>query len=153
MQEEKNIISKQLIDIFENVMEMERETINLTAGRHLSIVEIHTIAAVGEAELGCMSEIASKLHVTVGTLTVAMRNLVKKGYAERYKSEKDRRMVKVGLTKQGKEIYRIHEAFHQELGMTLTKGMTEPERMVVRKAMTNLEEFISRGCRDMDSIQ
>ena len=62
-----------------------------------------------------MSEIAEKLHITVGTLTVAVNNLVKKDYAERYKSEKDRRIVKIGLTRQGKEIYRIHERFHRDL--------------------------------------
>ena len=34
---------------------------------------------------------------------------------ERYKSEKDRRIVKLGLTKQGKVIFSAHEAFHKNL--------------------------------------
>ena len=146
MSEASNTISKQLIDIFENVIKMERDTINKEAGTELSMTEIHTIAATGSEELESMTVIAGKLHITVGTLTVAMNNLVKKGYVERYKSEKDRRIVKIGLTKQGKEIYRIHEQFHHELGERLTKEMTEGEAVIVKRAIANLEEFIRQGC-------
>ena len=105
MSKEENRISAQLIDIIENIMKMEQETINRESQQRLSMTEIHTIAAAGREELSSMSEIAGKLHVTVGTLTVGMSNLAKKGFVERYKSEKDRRIVKVGLTKKGKEIY------------------------------------------------
>lgn len=146
MSEASNTISKQLIDIFENVIHMERDTINKEANTKLSMTEIHTIAATGSDELESMSVIAGKLHVTVGTLTVAMKHLSEKGYVERYKSEKDRRIVKIGLTKQGKEIYRIHEEFHRELGRRLTNGMTEGEALVVKRAIANLEEFIRQGC-------
>lgn len=45
------------------------------------------------------SEVAKELSITVGTLTVAINNLVKKGYVERLRSEDDRRVVKLGLTK------------------------------------------------------
>lgn len=141
MSKEENTISAQLIDIFENVMKMEQETINRESHERLSMTEIHTIAAAGMEELSSMSEIAGKLHVTVGTLTVGMNNLVKKGYVERYKSEKDRRIVKVGLTKKGKEIYRIHEAFHHKLGAALIKGMTEAEKEIVRNAVANLGDL------------
>lgn len=150
MSKEENAISAQLIDIFENVVKMEQEIISRESAERLSIKEIHTIAATGMEELSSMSEIAGKLHVTVGTLTVGMNNLVKKGYVERYKSEKDRRIVKVGLTRKGKEIYRIHEAFHHKLGATLIKDMTEAEKDVVRNAMANLEDYICRECRDLD---
>lgn len=150
MNKEENTISAQLIDIFGNVMKMEQETINRESQERLSMTEIHTIAAAGMEEFSSMSEIAGKLHVTVGTLTVGMNNLVKKGYVERFKSERDRRIVKVGLTKKGKEIYRIHEAFHRKLGRTLIKGMTEAEKKVVRNAVANLEEFICRECRNLE---
>ena len=45
------------------------------------------------------TEVANKLNVTVGTLTVAVNALVKKGYVVRLKSETDRRIVILGLTK------------------------------------------------------
>ena len=109
MNDGKSTISKQLVEIFENVMQVEHEFVNTNVGKKLSMSEIHTISAVGSDMLCSMGEIAEKLHITVGTLTVAINNLVHKGYVERYKSEKDRRIVKLGLTKQGKVIFSAHE--------------------------------------------
>ena len=51
------------------------------------MTEIHTVAAIGKNTLYRMSDIAGILHITVGTLTVMVNNLVKKGYVERYNSE------------------------------------------------------------------
>lgn len=42
------------------------------------MTEVHTIAAIGMAELKSMSELAAQLNITVGTLTVGINNLVKK---------------------------------------------------------------------------
>lgn len=153
MSEGNSIISEQLIDIFENVMKMEQEFVVRESKKRLSMTEVHTIAAIGIEELSSMSEIAKKLHITVGTLTVSINNLVKKDYVERYKSEKDRRIVKIGLTKQGKEIYRIHEAFHRNLATVLLKNLTEPELAGAKKALDNLAEFIEQGYQDRDTIQ
>lgn len=137
------VIGKELIEAFENVLKIEHISIATTTGMELSMTEIHTIAAIGMEELQKMSEIAGQLHITVGTLTVAINNLVKKGFVERYKSEKDRRIVKVGLTKRGKMIYNAHEAFHCDLVNALIKDLDEGERKVVMKALVNLGEFIT----------
>lgn len=137
------VIGKELIEAFENVLKIEHLSIAGNTGMELSMTEIHTIAAIGMEELRKMSEIAGQLHITVGTLTVAINNLVKKGFVERYKSEKDRRIVKVGLTKRGKMIYNAHETFHCDLVNALIKDLDESERKVVMKALVNLGEFIT----------
>lgn len=146
MSEGNSVISEQLIDIFENIMKMEQKYVMRESQKRLSMKEVHTIAAIGMEELSSMSEIAKKLHITVGTLTVSINNLVKKDYVERYKSEKDRRIVKIGLTKQGKEIYRIHENFHRNLATVLLKNLNEAEVMGAKKALNNLADFSSQGC-------
>lgn len=153
MSAETKNMSNQLIAIFENIMKIEHESILQEYGDKISIAEIHTIAAIGSGELCSMSEVAGKLHITVGTLTVAISNLVRKGYVERYKSEKDRRLVKLGLTKQGKEIYQIHNDFHVRLAKYLTKGLTEEENVIVKKALVNIEQFIEQGYRELEIIQ
>ncbi|MDD7404202.1 MAG: MarR family transcriptional regulator [Butyribacter sp.] len=144
MNNETNKISSQLIELFENIMKIEQKFIEKESKKKISMVEVHTIAAIGIDELSNMSEIAKRLQVTVGTLTAAINNLVRKNYAERYKSEKDRRFVKIGLTRQGKEIYQIHNKFHSELAASLTKGLTEEEKAGVVKAISNLQEFVER---------
>ena len=50
-----------------------------------------------------MSTVARELNVTVGTLTIAVNNLVKKGYIQRMRSQEDRRVVLISLTEQGEE--------------------------------------------------
>mgnify|MGYP001301250812 CR=1 FL=1 len=49
-----------------------------------------------------MSSIARELSVTVGTLTIAMNSLVKKGYVERSRGLEDRR-VDIFLFQSGAE--------------------------------------------------
>ena len=47
MNDGKSTISKQLVEIFENVMQVEHEFVNTNVGKKLSMAEIHTISAVG----------------------------------------------------------------------------------------------------------
>ena len=138
-------ISERLTQIFENVMKIEHEYIVEEMQEKISMTEVHAIAAIGVEELGNMSEIAKRLGITMGTLTVCVNNLVKKRYVERYKNEQDRRIVKLGLTKQGKAIYKVHEKFHICLTDAMNAGMTESEKLVIGKAISNIEKFIGEG--------
>ena len=78
----------------------------------------------------------------MGTLTVMVNNLVKKGFVERYKSEKDRRIVEVGLTESGRQVYDMHEFFHENLVDALIGDFDEGEQAVVSQALKNLQDFI-----------
>ena len=70
---------------------------------------------------------------------------VKKGYVERYKSEQDRRVVKIGLTRKGRIIYDAHAAFHEDLVNALLKGIeSKEEQQTVRCALSNLWDFIDK---------
>ena len=73
-----------------------------------------------------------------------INNLVKKGFVERYKTERDRRVVKIALTKEGKKIYALHEKFHKDMVFALVKGLNENEMDVVAKALDNLESFVGK---------
>ena len=86
-------------------------------------------------------EVANKLNVTVGTLTVAVNALVKKGYVVRLKSETDRRIVILGLTKKGRLLYRLHRKFHEKLVLKTIEGMNA-EEMAVLKGLHNLYDFL-----------
>ena len=44
---------------------------------------------------------AGDLNITVGTLTTAINNLLKKGYVNRKRGEKDRRVVYISLSENG----------------------------------------------------
>ena len=169
MEKEKYMIGQELIEIFllegykdelimlrnkcseltqrlaEQVLKTENISVARKTGCDLSMTEIHTVAAIGKNTLYRMSDIAGILHITVGTLTVMVNNLVKKGYVERYKSEQDRRVVKIGLTRKGRIIYDAHAAFHEDLVNALLKGIeSKEEQQTVRCALSNLWDFIDK---------
>ena len=80
--------------------------------------------------------------ITVGTLTIAINRLVKKEYVERIRSEDDRRVVKLALTKKGKLLYRVHQHFHREMVKGVLSQMSTDEEQALLKALKNLHDFL-----------
>lgn len=78
-----------------------------------------------------MSTVARAVSVTVGTLTIAINHLVKKGYVERSRSEEDRRVVLVSLSEKGEKAYFHHRMFHEKMVMEILDGMDEKETEVL----------------------
>ena len=77
----------------------------------------------------------------MGTLTVGINGLVKKGYAIRKRGEKDRRIVYASLTDKGIAAYRHHENFHKDMIGHITKDLTKEEAEVLMKTFIRLEDF------------
>jgi len=102
--------------------------------------DMHIIEAVGDGEPKNMSSIARLVGVTVGTLTIAMNNLVKKGYVIRTRSEKDRRVVLISLDEKGRRAYKRHEQFHLEMVRAMRQGLDEEQCQVLTQAMRNLRD-------------
>lgn len=102
---------------------------------------MHIIEAIGLDEPRSMSSVAKDLSVTVGTLTIAINNLVKKAYVKRVRSEKDRRVVLISLTEKGMKAYHHHAEFHDEMIKATLNGLDEEQTKVLVKALTNLSTF------------
>ena len=106
--------------------------------------EIGEPEAIGIDEPRNMSFVAKKLSVTVGTLTIAVNNLVKKGYVNRTRSEKDRRVVLISLTEKGRRAYEHHRLFHDKMIKATIANMSEQEEEVLAQALTNLIGFFEQ---------
>ena len=102
---------------------------------------MHVIEAIGLSGGRNMSAVAKDLSVTVGTLTIAINNLVKKSYVRRTRSEKDRRVVLISLTEKGKKAFEHHKNFHDEMVRATLKGLNMEETEVLVKALSNLATF------------
>lgn len=120
-------VNDYLVSVFNDILTIEESELKKSQFNDLSITEMHTIEAIGMYKKKTSSEVAKELSITVGTLTVAINNLVKKGYVERLRSEDDRRVVKLGLTKKGKLLFRVHQHFHREMVKNILKGMEQEE--------------------------
>ena len=102
--------------------------------------DMHIIEAVG-LEGGNMSSIAAKLDITVGSLTTSMNSLVKKGYTERERSEKDRRIVYIHLTGKGRQAFHHHAKFHEQMTDAVMAELGEEEVQVLGKTLKALTDF------------
>lgn len=130
-----------MVDIFNGILTIEQTALKDGSFKDISVTEIHTIEAIGMYVSRTMSEVACDLGITVGTLTTAIGNLVKKGYVQREKSEEDRRVVKVALTQRGKLAYRIHARFHRDMIREMLKGMSSVEEEVLINALEKMNCF------------
>lgn len=141
MSESINILNELLVDTFNDILAIEQQALRSGIFKDLSVTEIHTIAAIGMYKSRTMSQVAIDLDITVGTLTTAINNLVKKGYVERNRSDKDRRIVEVKLTKRGKLAYRVHEKFHSDMIKATIEGITKEEERILISSLGKLNNF------------
>ncbi|MFN6654333.1 fatty acid biosynthesis transcriptional regulator FabT [Enterococcus faecalis] len=135
-------VNDYLVSVFNDILTIEESELKKSQFNDLSITEMHTIEAIGMYKKKTSSEVAKELSITVETLTVAINNLVKKGYVERLRSEDDRRVVKLGLTKKGKLLFRVHQHFHREMVKNILKGMEQEEEQALLRALKNLHDFL-----------
>ena len=68
-----------LVKLFNEIMNIEEKAIITEEFKDISNNDMHIIEAIGLDEPRSMSSVAKDLSVTVGTLTIAINNLVKKG--------------------------------------------------------------------------
>ncbi|HGG0418601.1 MarR family transcriptional regulator [Clostridium botulinum] len=141
MSESINILNELLVDNFNDILSIEQQALQAGIFKDISVTEIHTIEAIGMYKPRTMSQVAMDLGITVGTLTTAANNLVKKEYVERKRSEEDRRIVQIKLTKKGKLAYRIHDKFHSDMIKATIDGLTEEEERVLIKSLDKLNKF------------
>ncbi len=142
MKEKLVLINKMLVEVYDDVNRIEEYSIKKGAFSDLSITEIHTIDAVGLYGSKTMSEVASALEITMGTLTTAVDKLIKKGYLERSRSTTDRRIVNITLTKRGKLAYRIHEKFHLDMVQAIMQDFAPDEEEILLIALSKLNKHL-----------
>lgn len=141
------VINELLVQLFNDVLQIEEQSLKNGVLSELSITEVHTIEAIGMYTERTMSEVAQKLKITVSTLTTAINKLIKKGYVERKRIEEDRRVVLVKLTKKGKLAYRIHEKFHREMVNTAIDGLNLEEEELLISSLNKINEFFKEKYR------
>jgi DNA-binding MarR family transcriptional regulator len=102
---------------------------------------MHIIEKIGQSKEIRMSDLAKAIRVTLGTVTVSINRLVKKGYIERSHIVNDRRVVLIKLTSKGTAVFRLHEIFHKKMVEEIVLGLTPYEEGILAKALGNLANY------------
>ena len=141
MGDEYKAINHVLVSLVNEIWKLEGEAIITKEFKDITNNDMHVIEAVGLGDGCSMSAIARRLNITVGTLTIAMNNLVNKKYVERRRSEKDRRVVLVKLTDRGVAAYKHHEDYHRQMIEAILKKLDKTELPVLMKMLEAVTEF------------
>ena len=89
----------------------------------------------------CQKEIAQKLLVSGGNITMVIDNLEKRGLVKRIRSEQDRRYFNVQLTKEGESLIKDIFPEHVKTIVKEFESLTQEEQITLR----NLSRKLGRG--------
>ena len=127
--------------LFNEILDVEHKALITGRFKEISINDMHIIDAIGIKESKNMSAVAKMMSVTVGTLTTAINNLVKKGYVTRIRSAEDKRVVLLALTEKGIAAYNTHAAFHKKMVQTVMEGLSSEELDVLARALEKVRGY------------
>lgn len=136
-----NTINELLVNLFNNVLVTEAKAVMTDEYKDITNNDMHIMEAIGISEPRSMSVIAKQLQVTVGTLTVNMNSLEKKGYIIRERSTEDKRVVLVTLTEKGRKAFFHHRDFHKAMIRSAIRGLEEDEMNALINCLCKLNDF------------
>lgn len=131
-------LNDMVVKLFRDIMDIEQKAIITQEFKDITNNDMHVIEAIGLGEPKNMSAIAKELSVTVGTLTIAMNSLVKKGYVMRERGKEDRRVVYICLSDKGRIAYAHHAEFHKSMITGVMEELNQEELEVLIKTLTKL---------------
>ena len=143
MNDREQKMAEELVSIFEKVLVAEEKSLQKGYFSNLSLAEMHTLDAIGPYEARTMTETAQILGITVGTLTVSVDRLVRKGFVERRRDEEDRRVVRISLTRDGKLAARMHGKFHKVLAKHILEPYNEQEQDLLLSLVSEVDEYLN----------
>ncbi|MBF4307024.1 MULTISPECIES: MarR family winged helix-turn-helix transcriptional regulator [Vibrio] len=130
-------LNQQLTEFYDKMSSWEQSVVRDTG---YSLAQIHTIEVLGIHGALRMKELAQKLGITTGTLTVQIEKLVNAKLIERGAHPDDRRSIVVTLTAEGQKIHRQHNQLHVELVKDLTRYLDANEETVLLNSLLKMNQ-------------
>ena len=138
------MLNRFLVDAFNEILKTE-ELCLASSCRDLSLRELHLIEEVCRTEVegrdNRATAIAAAQRVTAGTLTTAVSLLEKKGYLERHRDERDKRVVRILPTAKAREAEEAHARFHDEMVSHVLAILSPEETDTFVRALGSVAEF------------
>ncbi len=121
-------LNQLLTEFYDKMSSWEQSVVKETG---YSLAQVHTIEVLGVHGALRMKELAEKLGITTGTLTVQIEKLVAANLIERQAHPDDRRAIVVTLTEEGQAIHRQHNQLHLDLVKDLTRNIDSEQESVL----------------------
>lgn len=117
-------LTRLLIEFYEKFSSWEHGVVKESG---LTLPQMHTLEILGADGDLRMTELAAKMGVTTGSLTVLVDRLERGGYVARKPHESDRRSIRVGLTETGARLFAEHHALHERLTQEILCALSPEE--------------------------
>ena len=133
-----------LVGLFNDILKIEGKALRAGEYREISMRDMHIIEAICAAsgqEDNRTTAIARELDITTGTLTVAVNSLVKKGYVERRKDQRDRRVVRLYPTEKALRANEAHAKFHHDMVEGVMQVLKPEELAVLTHALDAVRHY------------
>ena len=117
-------LSQKFMEFYDKLSSWEHSVVKDSG---LSPAQMHTIEVIGHHKNLMMRELADRLGITTGTLTVAVDRLEKLSMVKRMPHEHDRRSWLIVLTEKGKQMYEQHNKYHEEFTQEIAHDLTNKE--------------------------
>ena len=143
MNERSDMINQVLVHLFNDLLRIEENTLR-REGVDLSMREVHAIEAVcaaADGEENTMSALAARLRVTVGSMTVAVGTLERKGYLIRQRSKQDKRRVHVLPTEAARAVERVHRMYHRRMTRAVMDAVPAGKLDVLIEALDAMNQY------------
>jgi Transcriptional regulators len=139
----KSTLNETLVTVFNQILRIEEAKLK-SFGADLSVKEAHVIEAVIAAkENNTASVIATRLKVTIGSLTVAVNTLERKGYLVREKSLNDRRRIHILPTEKAIKVNELHAGFHEEMTEAVMATLPSEQLQTLITALTAVNAYFA----------
>lgn len=133
------ILSDLLIEFYEKLSSWEQAVVRDSP---ITLAQMHTLEILGQQSPLRMKELAAKMGVSTGTLTVTVDRLEKQGLVARIPHETDRRSILVGLTETGRAMCHEHHGHHLNLTRDLSAALTPEETEHFRTILSKLTQAL-----------
>ncbi len=150
-------LNELMVDTFDSIRKIEENSLKARHDNKLSISEYHLLESVGKGSMEegpvkmpavyggkTISEIAQDLGITNASVTVAVNNLVRKGFVEKARCIEDGRVVYVYLTREGRRINAGHRLFHQHLIRSITKEFDDTELEILVRCIDRINAYFEK---------
>lgn len=117
-----------MVEFFEKLSSWEQSVVR---GQGLTLQQMHTLEILGIHDALRMKDLAGRMGVTTGTLTVMIDRLEQAGLVRRVPNEQDRRSIFIELTEQGRGHFKEHDALHSRLTREITAPLSDEQRKVL----------------------
>lgn len=140
MSEIELILNRLIVDLFNHILYLEEKNIQ-DQNIELTMGEIHLLENIENSPEKTVGKVA-KLHgVTLGTATVGIDKLVKKGYVVKAKDEKDKRIVRLSLTSPAYHVLAVHAKFHEDMIQSIVKDLDLQSQDELVHSLKNIVEY------------